>query len=616
MNNAVALVSMPWASIRSGSIALGILKRILRRSGISADIHYLNLRLARRMNLHDYESISNLHLIGDWLFSQHLFGEYGSRQLKNGYFDITRDSRNGAREWIESVPINLPEISREVIPPFLEECLDSVQWNRYSVVGFTSVFVQHVSSLLLARKIKERFPDIKIVLGGANVEEAMGVETLKAFQWIDYVVDGEAEQNFPALVRNILSKKFYEPIPGISFRQGNEIVCHKERPSLTNLNRTPIPDYSDYFQQLENFGLAQKIPYTDVLFESARGCWWGAKQHCTFCGLNGQSMKFRVKSARRVLREILFQSKRYQRLDFEAVDNILNWRFFSDLLPQLADKKIGVHFFYEVKSNLNRQQVAMLKASEIRSIQPGIESLDTEILKLMRKGVTAMQNIQLLKWCLEKGIHVVWNLLYGFPGESRNYYDAILKTIFLVQHFQPPTGVARVAVHRFSPYFFDSDRFGITDIKPTGFYSYIYPNSVNLHDIAYQFEYSLPESQEDPEHYIGPVRQAVLRWKRIFAEKKTFFRFRKGPGFMELLDNRPLPTEEFIMRRTLLTGMESIIFEFCEPSKSFKEIYEHARANSAQPDVEEEVLRILEDFARRGFVYQEGNRYLNLALPA
>jgi ribosomal peptide maturation radical SAM protein 1 len=616
MSNKVALVSMPWASLRAGSIALGILKRVLRRSRISADIYYLNLLLAKRMNLHDYDTISQMHLIGDWLFSQHLFGEYGSRELNNSYFDVTGDNANGAKQWVASVPINLPAISKEIIPRFLDECFESVDWSQYSIVGFTSVFVQNVSSLLLSQRIKDRFPDIKIVLGGANVEGPMGLETLRAFEWIDYVVDGEAEENFPHLVRNIFSKKLYESVPGVSFRQANQIVCHQGRPPMTRMNRVPIPDYSDFFRQLEDSGLASRVPFTDVMFESARGCWWGEKSHCTFCGLNGQSMKFRSKSPRRVLREVFFQSRKYQRLDFEAVDNILDWRFFSNLLPQLAQKKTDMHFFFEVKSNLSKAQVNTLQEAGIRSIQPGIESLHTEVLTLMRKGVTAIQNIQLLKWCAEKEIDVVWNLLYGFPGENADHYRQILNTMTLIYHYQPPETVNRLMVQRFSPYFFDPDRLGIRNLKPLEFYSYIYPDSVKLSEIAYSFDYCLPHHQQDPETYIGPVRERMHRWKQSFSEKKTFFRFRKGKNFIELLDNRPLPNEDRSIRRTLLNDLKSIIFEFCDPAKSLREIYEHVKVRCMPKVQESDVMQILEEFVQRGFMYQEGKRYLNLALPA
>ena len=61
--------------------------------------------------------------------------------------------------------------------------------------------------------------------------------------------------------------------------------------------RTSIPDFDDYF------GAAQAPSYCDTVVrlsaESSRGCWWGAKSHCTFCGLNGGTMAFRAKSAER-----------------------------------------------------------------------------------------------------------------------------------------------------------------------------------------------------------------------------------------------------------------------------------------------------------------------------
>src|SRR5262249_14811748 len=157
---------------------------------------------------------------------------------------------------------------------------------KYAVVGFTSVFTQHLASLLLAQKIKQLHPQIKIVFGGANVEGVMGQEALRSFDWIDYVVDGEAEESFPVLVKNILAGQFYDPIAGVSFRNGDEVYLSSERPRMTQLNKVPIPDYSDFFREVEATGLKNRFqPY--LMFESARGCWWGEKAHCVFCGLNG-----------------------------------------------------------------------------------------------------------------------------------------------------------------------------------------------------------------------------------------------------------------------------------------------------------------------------------------
>ena len=82
-----------------------------------------------------------------------------------------------------------------------------MDWGRYSVVGFSSTFQQNVASLALARRIKERFPMVKVVFGGANFEGEMGPEYVRAFPFIDYAVVGEGDMAFPALLRNIADCK-------------------------------------------------------------------------------------------------------------------------------------------------------------------------------------------------------------------------------------------------------------------------------------------------------------------------------------------------------------------------------------------------------------------------
>ena len=74
-----------------------------------------------------------------------------------------------------------------------------------------------------------------------------------------------------------------------------------------------------------------------------------------------------------------------------------------------------MELFYEVKANLKKAQVRLLRDAGVRVIQPGIESFSSNVLARMRKGVKGLQNIQLLKWCKEFGITPHWNLLWGFP---------------------------------------------------------------------------------------------------------------------------------------------------------------------------------------------------------
>ena len=105
-----------------------------------------------------------------------------------------------------------------------------------------------------------------------------------------------------------------------------------------------------------------------------------------------------------------------------------------------------------------------------------IESLDTNVLKLMRKGCTMLQNVQTLKLAAENGLFVEWNLLHGFPGETAENYRTIAALIPKLGHLQPPSVCGPVRADRFSPYWARPESFGI-EISPNPAYAYIYPFS-------------------------------------------------------------------------------------------------------------------------------------------
>src|SRR5262249_43548997 len=154
-----------------------------------------------------------------------------------------------------------------------------------------------------------------------------------------------------------------------------------------------------------------------LLIETAKGCWWGERSHCVFCSLNDQTIAFRAKSPERVLSEMRDQSRRYRSLSFRAVDSIFDDAFFSGLLPRLEGYDFDLYF--ESKANLTEPQLEAMARAGVREFLVGIDSLSSGVLKLMRKGGTALQNVQLLKWARRHGIRTEWALLYRCPGETR-----------------------------------------------------------------------------------------------------------------------------------------------------------------------------------------------------
>jgi len=122
------------------------------------------------------------------------------------------------------------------------------------------------------------------------------------------------------------------------------------------------------------------------------------------------------------------------------------------------------------------------------SVQAGVESLSSSVLKLMDKGVTGFHNVRLLRDSETVGLTVIWNYLYGFPGEPDEDYAAIIEQMPALHHLYPPEGMARIALERFSP-FFNNPELGFAERAPHRQYRLAYdlPES-ELHDLAYLFE--------------------------------------------------------------------------------------------------------------------------------
>ncbi|MEY4515330.1 MAG: Hopanoid methylase, partial [Pseudomonadota bacterium] len=263
---------------------------------------------------------------------------------------------------------------------------------------------------------------------------------------------------------------------------------------MEDLDVLQFPTYDQYFAAREQIPALAEAPVT-LLFESSRGCWWGAKSQCTFCGLNGHAIGYRSKSPVRLLAELHALVERWPCQSIEAVDNILDMNYFETVFPELEKMSLPGPSFFEVKANLRRRHVAQLARAGITRIQPGIESLSDHVLELMRKGTTGLRNVQLLKWCREYGVAVDWNLLYGFPGERDVDYEGMLLVLPAIRHLQQPGACGPIRLDRFSPYFEAPAKHGLINVRAMHVYRFIYPlPEIRLNEIAYYFDYDYEQS--------------------------------------------------------------------------------------------------------------------------
>jgi ribosomal peptide maturation radical SAM protein 1 len=502
----VLLVNAPFATVENPCLGLSLLRQTLPepRPGIA----YLTIPFAEAIGpaLYDWIALGEPFfqgMLGEWVFAHALkrsqptgryFAEVLCRETLD-WFDRPQDCDR--RRCVVSVGTVMDLVEAAGLA---KDCVDDwaseIVALRPRVVGFTSIFQQNASSLSIARSVKERLPDTKVVFGGSSFEGEMGQALLSAHDWVDVVVSGEAELVFPELVSRLLAGRDPSDLPGVYTRGSRPAkgtaVPNAPRPAPDEI---PEPQFDDFFEQWNASPIRNMIS-PRLLFESSRGCWYGAKQHCTFCGLNGKSMAFRSKPPERVLREIRGLIARYPRHQLAAVDSILDMEFFSTVLPELAKSRLEASLFYEIKANLNRNQIELLKAARVENLQPGIESLSDHVLKLMAKGVTALQNVQSLKWFTEHGIIPYWNILWGFPGETVQDYDEMRRAIPLLVHLIPPSGTGPIRLDRFSPNYFAAREHGFRNIRAVRGYSFIFDvPAEELDRIAYFFEYDYVEQR-------------------------------------------------------------------------------------------------------------------------
>jgi len=488
MNVDVFLISMPYTSLSTPSLALGVLETYISKFGNSVEAMYGNLAYAKKIGLAEYELINNLYhdyLVGDWTFSQAAFPN--DELNDEGFFALFTDLDEVNKQKLLSI--------RDAATEFVDETVEAILAKNPKVVGCTSTFQQNCASLAVLRKIKQANPNIVTLMGGANCEGIMGQTISEEFPWVDYVFSGECDDVIGEFIDKLVKSIAINPhtLPyGFITQQANTIVTDASnnkkvpRAHMEDMSKVSTPIFESYFNTLNELELAEYIS-PGLLAETSRGCWWGAKQHCTFCGLNGGTMEHRSKLPEVAIEEMEYLSSKYKVNKFFVVDNILPVEYMNTVLPELAEN-YNYNIFYETKANLKKGHVEKLAKAGIKWIQPGIEGLHDDFLKVIKKGTTAIQNVAALKWCRSYGVRVSWNLLCDAPFEKEEWYDEIAQWLPLVSHLHPPfKEMIRIGFHRFSPYFNNLEKYGLS-VEPTKSYQFVYPLPKDkLFNIAYFF---------------------------------------------------------------------------------------------------------------------------------
>ena len=531
----ILIIVPPFCGLDRPNLGVHILQAIAQRKGVRLAVFYANLLLAKELGQKQYSAICRCptsKLQGESIFAKAAFGiHYATRECS---------TKREARSYQRAVDINLDVVTDDVLlelqlamPGWVEQIAALIAEHPFKVIGCTSTFEQTCASLAFLSRIKAIRPDSTTIMGGANCEGRMGEAIGELCSDIDFVFCGESESTF---------ENFLDYFKGIAAKP-DRILYGNPAPDL---NAIPAPDYAQFYQQLEICSLEDQTSLKDSLmlpYETSRGCWWGQKHQCTFCGLSGQGIKFRQKSPELAINELSKLLLAHPSKQVLMVDNIMPQEYFLTFLPALAEKLPGLNIFYEQKANLTLAKLRALADSGITVIQPGIESLSSNLLSLMRKGVSAVQNVNLLRYAASVKVSVQWNLLYGFPGDLNEWYSEILRLLPFLVHLNPPVGLSELSIDRFSPYFDHPEQFGLTNLQPHAAYYDVFPAESDLHNLAYHFTAESDSESLKDTAVIQELEGAVARWRQMLESGTApkLFVNQIDPESYFLIDTRGLP---------------------------------------------------------------------------
>jgi len=615
----VLLCSMPFGLVVAPSLALSLLKAILAEARYSAKVGYFSLGFAEQISYGAYQDLlgrSNPYQgLGDWLFAAAVFDplprpadDYVEQILRapspalSGYVPPLMD-------WV----IELALAVRKQVEPFLDRCLQAVAQEAPRLVGFSCLHQQRLASLALAKRIKARWPQTFTLFGGTDCEGQPGAELVRQFPFVDAVVSGPGEVVLPQIVRRVLAGQAVTGLPGVYSRADPlpplAQTAYPNAPAPAHLDQNPYPNFDDYFDQLKASRLSLPL-FPDLPLETSRGCWWGQKRQCTFCSFSNANVAYSAKSPERALAEVEYFAGKYPGQAMVMADSVLDEAYFQEVLPALAKRRLGAKLFYAVRATLRRDQFALLRDCGVTRIQPGIESLSTDVLRRMHKGTTLFHNLQCLKWAREFGLEVTWNLLYGLPGEPPEAYPRMAELVPLLTHLPSPLWMGPVHIERFSPLFDRAQHFGLKDLRSPPAYAYIFPFDAEvLTNLSSRFIYA-DQDFRPVEAYTRGLRLAVETWQQVYPH--TSFLMWDDGECLHLRDQRPAA----VVKQTTLKGLQRRLYLACDEAQSLSQLKRFVVAQTGQGTALNEVEGLLQPLVAQKFMLREGQRFLSLAIPA
>ena len=600
-------ISMPYAKFDSKwfanvpNINLGISDAFLTKKGKRVKSFHFHLKFLPHLRGFDPEIRKNLVKLSERFGVEYLSLDYvfASLLFKERYFM----SRERFRERLHSVGLTLNdfEVLREVARAFIEFVFSklSPHLKGTRLVGFSCSHYQLSSALLMCSKIKNAYPDVLTVVGGKDCSGAFAHELLSNTDLVDFVGIAECEVTIASLLEHISDRK--KPLYNVMYRDARGEIKQSESKANVSLNSLPFPTYD-----LEDFPIQAQEVILPV--ELGRGCPWGK---CTFCPDKSYNIRCQSKTANRVTAEI----EHYQHIsrdlrNFIILDSdaLKVPKMVVELSRSLEGKGLSFHFAEFRAERMGKEVLESLLrfGTWVSQFQVGIETFSDRVLKLMKKGVGALKNVEVLKMAAESGVPLQFNLFTCFPKMTTEDLIENLRVMDLITHLLV---YENISIHPGEfylptdcPIFYNTGYYGL-EKHSESIFSDIFEDfpmpSYSNYPYPYQFD-----NDEEQFNMSMMLRKKVEEIERKSPRENSIF-YKRGSNGLQIVACRDGKS----MTHTLTPREEDVYLSAIEKVQRISTLSVKLGVSSA------DLCSILDEFERKGLILYSSDRksFLSLA---
>ncbi len=266
-----------------------------------------------------------------------------------------------------------------------------------------------------------------VAVGGRGMNDHR--QLLQQTPELDFCVHGEGEVPLLLLCDTLHRGGDFRNVPGLLYRDpaGHIVDTHAV---VHSFDLHPVPDISGI--PLDRYDSVDKLDPREPMFlyQFIVGC----PHDCAFCG-EFNRWRYKVRSPRRVVRDLRYIATRFGCHQFFFVNNLINvsHAYLDQWLDAMEQARLGVQWCDCCRpAGLNAERLARMRRAGCASLTWGIDIMSQALNRRLWKRINLERAADILRLAHREGIRNFVNLIVGMPTETE---DDIRETIeYLKRH--------------------------------------------------------------------------------------------------------------------------------------------------------------------------------------